>query len=313
MADPKELLLGGLAACGAGLVTNPLEVIKTRIQLQGELRSRGQYTKHYKNVFHAFYVIGKTEGVLALQKGLVPALWYQFFMNGVRLGVFQSIDNLGLTRNSKGELVFGLTVISGALSGATGAALGSPFYLIKTQLQAQANSSIAVGHQHSHQSFTDAFIKTFKNQGIAGLWRGSSAQMLRVTIGSSAQLTTFTNARVIFDKYSPFPSESILNTISSAIFSGTAVVCMMTPFDVVSTRMYNQPVDKITRKGLLYTGISDCFRKIMQTEGPLGFYKGVSASYLRVGPHTILTFLFWRQIRKYFVTDNKDKTVISTK
>ena len=33
-----EFLLGGLATCGAGLFTNPLEVVKTRMQLQGELK-----------------------------------------------------------------------------------------------------------------------------------------------------------------------------------------------------------------------------------------------------------------------------------
>ena len=33
-----ECLTGGVAACGATLFSNPLEVIKTRMQLQGELQ-----------------------------------------------------------------------------------------------------------------------------------------------------------------------------------------------------------------------------------------------------------------------------------
>ena len=70
-----EFLLGGVSACGAGFFTNPLEVVKTRMQLQGELRARGQYAVHYRNVFHAFYNIAKVDGITALQKGLVPALW----------------------------------------------------------------------------------------------------------------------------------------------------------------------------------------------------------------------------------------------
>lgn len=43
-----ELLLGGIAAVGAGCFTNPLEVVKIRMQLQGELQSRGKYTIHYR-------------------------------------------------------------------------------------------------------------------------------------------------------------------------------------------------------------------------------------------------------------------------
>lgn len=81
-----EFALGGAAAMGACLFTNPLEVLKTRMQLQGELQAKGHHTVHYKNVFHAGYVVAKNDGLLALQKGLVPALWVQLVMNGGRLG-----------------------------------------------------------------------------------------------------------------------------------------------------------------------------------------------------------------------------------
>lgn len=136
-----EFVLGGTAACFAGILTNPLEVIKTRVQLQGELKTRGQYTIHYRNVFHAFYVVSKNEGILSLQKGLVPAVYYQFFMNGVRLGVFQAIDNKGLTRNDRGEIKFPHVMIAGAISGCAGALVGSPLYLV-------SNMTVAIGDDH---------------------------------------------------------------------------------------------------------------------------------------------------------------------
>lgn len=84
-----EFLIGGTAAVCAGFFTNPLEVLKTRMQLQGELKAKGKHTVHYKNVLHAGYVVAKNDGILALQKGLVPALWVQLVLNGMRLGKYQ--------------------------------------------------------------------------------------------------------------------------------------------------------------------------------------------------------------------------------
>jgi solute carrier family 25 protein 34/35 len=83
-----EFVIAASAGMGACLFTNPLEVLKTRMQLQGELKARGEHAVHYRNVIHASYTIVKNDGVFALQKGLVPALWVQLFLNGMRLGKY---------------------------------------------------------------------------------------------------------------------------------------------------------------------------------------------------------------------------------
>lgn len=46
-------------------------------------------------------------------------------------------------------------------------------------------------------------------------------------------------------------------------------------------------------KGLLYSGVTDCFKKILQTEGFQGMYKGVVANYMRLAPHSLFCLLFW--------------------
>lgn len=79
-----DFLIGGTAAMSAVLFSNPLDVVKTRMQLQGELKSRGKYAVHYRSVPHAIYMIAKNDGLLALQKGLVPALGFQLVCNSTR-------------------------------------------------------------------------------------------------------------------------------------------------------------------------------------------------------------------------------------
>ena len=83
-----DFLAGGLACVGACIFTNPLEVVKTRMQLQGELKKKGQTVIQFRNPIQAFTLITKTEGLRGIQKGLGPACAYQFIMNGIRLGSY---------------------------------------------------------------------------------------------------------------------------------------------------------------------------------------------------------------------------------
>jgi len=63
---------------------------------------------------------------------------------------------------------------------------------VKTHLQALANEEIAVGHQHQHTGGMASALRTiFVNHGIRGLWRGVYGAMMRVSVGSATQLTTF--------------------------------------------------------------------------------------------------------------------------
>ena len=66
----------------------------------------------------------------------------------------------------------------------------------------------------------------------------------------------------------------------------------MTPFDVASIRMSNQPLDG-DGNGKVYRSIGDCFAKILRTEGPQGLYKGCVPSYVRLGPQNLIQLLVW--------------------
>ena len=101
---------------------------------------------------HAFYVIYKHEGLRGLQKGLLPAYYYQLMMNGVRFGGYDFFKNLytkilAPERYEKNIPFVPANVAAGGTSGVLGAALGSPFFMVKTRLQSYSQS-VSVGVQH---------------------------------------------------------------------------------------------------------------------------------------------------------------------
>ncbi|KAA0711705.1 Solute carrier family 25 member 34 [Triplophysa tibetana] len=269
LRPPLDFSLGALACCGACMFTNPLEVVKTRLQLQGELQARGSYQRHYRGVLQALWVVGRTDGMRGLQKGLTAALLYQGLMNGVRLGFYSYTEALGLTGVTGGSL------IAGATAGALGAFIASPAYLVKTHLQAQTVKSIAVGHQHNHQGVSSALVSIYQREGVLGLWRGVNGAVPRVMVGAHSWLIALT----------------------AAMISGVVVAITMTPFDVISTRLYNQPVDDFKR-GRLYGGFVDCVMKVTASEGIVALYKGMTPVFVRLAPHTVLSMLLWDVMRQ---------------
>ncbi|XP_050504760.1 solute carrier family 25 member 35-like [Diabrotica virgifera virgifera] len=292
-----DFVIGGLAASGAAIFSNPFDVVKTRMQLQGELQARGKHQVFYKNVFHAGWVIAKNEGIRGLQKGLGTAILMHSVRNSTRLGIYQWLHKKEYLTNEHGKTIFHRSALASAFSGAAGAFLGSPLFLVKTQLQAQAADNISVGTQHGHKGAFAAFRTIYHQDGISGLWRGGNAVVLRAVVGSSAQLTSFAITKDMLRDYEVFVRYPIVTSFVASIIGGVFQCILMNPFDLVSVRLYNQGVDQNGR-GLLYNGIFDAFVKIGKKEGLRGFYKGVTASYVRLAPHGALCLVFWDMLKE---------------
>ncbi|GAB0099033.1 solute carrier family 25 member 35 [Sergentomyia squamirostris] len=287
-----DFIVGGTAACCAGLFTNPFDLIKTRQQLQGELTADRTLKNPYSSVLKSIRSIVQKEGVLGLQKGLVSALAFQFVMNSTRLGLYQTVDTKGFTRGDDGNHNPLLCVFWGAVSGVAGSALGAPLYKVKCQLQSQSNTENAVGYQHKHKNMGQALMSIFKETGVKGLWAGSSGLLIRTSVGSATQLSTFTECKDFLQRSQIFRESVFLTAVGASMISGFFTVVCMTPFDVIATRLFNQGVDERGR-GLLYRNIFDCFTKTFRTEGLRGLYKGFFPNYCRAAPHTVLNLTFW--------------------
>ncbi|RDA87525.1 hypothetical protein CP532_1615 [Ophiocordyceps camponoti-leonardi (nom. inval.)] len=282
---------GGIAACGAVTATHPFETVKIRMQLQGELQSKGHQPHHYRGPFHGVSVIVRHEGVRGLYRGLGCAYIYQILLNGCRLGFYDPL------RKGLGSLIFhnedaqnlAINMFCGASSGVIGAAAGSPFFLVKTRLQSYS-PFLPVGTQHRYRNAWDGLSKIYRSEGVAGLYRGTGAAMIRTGFGSSVQLPTYFFAKRRLIRHAGMEEGPALHLASSTV-SGFVVCCVMHPPDTIMSRLYNQ-------NGNLYKGVFDCLGKTIRTEGFFAIYKGFLPHLARILPHTILTLSLAEQTNK---------------
>jgi len=285
-------IAGGIAACGAVTATHPFETVKIRLQLQGELQAKDVAIKKYRGVFHGVKVIIQNEGVKGIYRGIGAAYVYQTLLNGCRLGFYEPLRGAATKLIYKDTAVqsLGINIFSGAASGILGAAVGSPFFLVKTRLQSYS-PFLPVGTQHGYKNSVDGLRKIYGAEGFRGLYRGVGAAMVRTGFGSSVQLPTYFFAKRRLIKHLGMEDGPALHLASSTA-SGFVVCCVMHPPDTIMSRMYNQT-------GNLYKGVFDCLYKTVTTEGFLAIYKGYFAHLARILPHTILTLTFAEQTNKF--------------
>ncbi|CAR22498.1 Oac1p [Lachancea thermotolerans CBS 6340] len=288
-----SFIAGGLAACIAVTVTNPIELVKTRMQLQGEMSAESQ--RIYKNPWQSLKIIFKNEGIRGLQKGLSCAYIYQIGLNGSRLGFYEPIRSLlnkTFYPNQDPHKVqnVAVNVVSGASSGIIGAIMGSPLFLIKTRMQAYSNA-IQIGQQTHYTSIWNGLSSIYRAEGLKGLYRGVDAAILRTGAGSSVQLPIYNTAKRFLLNHDIMKEGTGLHLVASTL-SGIGVGVVMNPWDVILTRVYNQ-------KGNLYKGPIDCLIKTVRIEGVSALYKGFEAQLFRIAPHTILCLTFMEQTMKF--------------
>ena len=276
-----QVFSGSLSACMSVLFTNVPEVIKTRLQLDGEGAKRGA-GRQYSGVIDAFVRIGRQEGLRGLHAGLSAALLHQTMMNGARLGFYEPIQSalvdLGGTPGAT------LTrIAAGALAGAIGATLGSPAYLVKSRLQSQSPFFVAK-ERHAYAGTWDGLRQIYAAEGLRGLFRGIDGALPRVMTGSAVQLTSYDLCKQWVAELGLAPGGGVLLHSLAGLASSLITVTVINPLDVISTRLYQS-----AGRATLYTGPIDCLRQTVRNVGWAALQKGWLPQYLRLGEFPLST------------------------
>jgi len=285
----KGILYGSVCSCVADIITLPVDVTKTRMQLSGEGGKR-----LYANSMDCMIKTVKAEGVSALWKGLEPALWRQATYGGLRYGLYAPIKDILAPGIPKKEMQLHHKIAAGGLAGAIGSAICNPCDLVKVRMMAAGSSQGA----HSYRWFIPAFIDIVQKEGISGLFKGVGPTCGRATVLAAAELASYDQIKVSLVQHK-LMSEGVGLHFVTASAAGLIGSFCCNPFDVAKSRVMNQPVDA-NGKGKLYGGMIDCFSQAVRKEGVGSLWKGFIPAWARVGPRVIIIFMMMEQLKAHF-------------
>mmetsp|Transcript_17817 Transcript_17817/g.32251 ORF Transcript_17817/g.32251 Transcript_17817/m.32251 type:complete len:303 (-) Transcript_17817:272-1180(-) len=278
-AAPPSLLQQVGMAGGAAVITvsfiHPIDVVKTRIQVSSVYASLGMGGTVKKVV--------ASEGVAALWKGVNAAWLREASYTSLRLGLYEPCK-VAFGCTTPETTTFLKKFAAGSAAGALGSLAGNPFDVLKTKMM----TSEAVG--------TPSIVNTAKElmdkQGIKGFYRGIDSNVARAMVLNGTKMSCYDQMKGYVVQYTGLAKTSLLTQFLSATSAGFFMTCTVSPFDMVRTRLMNQPAD-----ARIYNNAVDCFVKIIKNEGPATLWRGFLPIWSRFAPTTTLQLIIFEQLR----------------
>lgn len=289
----KGFAKGAIGAMVGASASHPMDLIKVRMQLQGEGATKPQAPR--VGMFGMGLRILGDSGPSGLFKGLSASLFRQFFYSGVRFAVYDSLRNVvAPTTQSASSIDIPLYQKVGiaCAAGAIGAFVANPGDVAMVRMQ--ADGKLPEAERRNYRGIFDALRRITAEEGLPRLWRGVVPTVNRAMIVTIGHLAAYDEAKHQI-KSSGLLQEGIPLHFASSFTAAFVASLLSHPVDVAKTRLMNMAEGQ-------YTGMVDCMVKTVRAEGPLALYKGFGPTLVRQMPYVIVTWLTAEQV-KLFLKD----------
>ncbi|XP_056631295.1 ADP,ATP carrier protein 1-like [Diorhabda carinulata] len=289
----KDFLAGGISAAIAKTAVAPIERVKLILQVQAA-STQISPEKEYKGIIDCFIRIPKEQGFLSYWRGNLANVLRYFptqALNFAFKDVYKSMFMGGIDKNKQFWRYFAGNLASGGAAGATSLCFVYPLDYARTRLGADVGKNLK---ERQYTGLIDCIVKTFKSDGMIGLYRGFMVSVQGIIIYRAAYFGFFDTAKGMLPdpKNTPFIISFIIaQTVTS--FSGI----ISYPFDTVRRRMMMQ--SGLKKSEVKYKNTLDCWVKIFKTEGPRAFFKGALSNVFR-GMGAALVLVFYDELKAIF-------------
>nr|XP_040017755.1 mitochondrial glutamate carrier 1 isoform X2 [Gasterosteus aculeatus aculeatus] len=294
---PAKLINGGVAGLVGVTCVFPIDLAKTRLQNQ-------QGVQVYNGMLDCLAKTIRSEGYFGCYRGAAVNLTLVTPEKAIKLA---ANDVFRQKLSKDGHLPLWGEVLAGCGAGTCQVIVTTPMEMLKIQLQdagrlaaqrpvptpAQAAASgtaqslvpppTARPPPPPRTSATSITVELLKTRGLAGLYRGAGATLMRDVPFSMIYFPLFANLNALgreaagdAQARAPFWQSFV-----SGCGAGSVAAVAVTPLDVIKTRL--QTLQKGDGEDT-YKGIVDCTRRIMMREGPSAFLKGAACRALVIAP-----------------------------
>lgn len=288
----KPFVNGGTAATIGITIFNPIDVIKTRLQIAG---GGSPFAMGARMV--------RTEGVASLYAGLSAQYLRAWTYQTARLGAYRSLVDMMQPAPGQATPLW-QKALAGLTAGAVGAVIGNPAEL--SIIRMQADSTLPEAQRRNYkvppqpvslaptraraltplcpspfppQGIGDALSRVVRAEGVLGLWTGSGPTIVRAMALNCGALASYDQAKEAIDGLVG-KKDSRVGIAGASTISGIVGSVFSLPFDYVKTQIQRMKPDPLTGQ-LPFRSAWHCFTATLAEHGPLRFYAGARAARAR--------------------------------
>ncbi|TFK40890.1 mitochondrial carrier domain-containing protein [Crucibulum laeve] len=269
-----------MAAC----CTHPLDVVKVRMQtLDSASGSKRPST---------VTVIRKSiqqSGFRSLYAGLSASIMRQMSYSLVRLGCYEKLKSR-LSRD--GQPSTPQLILAASLAGGLGGIAGNPADILLVRMT--SDSIRPPEKRYGYSNALSGLINLIREEGLAGLTRGLGTNTFRAVLMTASQVGSYDYFKTLLLRQ-PVPvieyqfHDNLLLHLAASCMAGTVATTVCSPADVLRSRLMASSCNAT---------FTQVLRRSLQDEGVRFLFKGWTPSFVRLGPNTVLLFVFYEQIKK---------------
>ncbi|KAI9312445.1 mitochondrial carrier domain-containing protein [Dichotomocladium elegans] len=285
---------GSAGAMFALALVYPLDIIKTRIQVQAKHETLGEEDQeHYTSALDGILKIMEKEGIHGLYAGLGSSLLGTASTNFTYFYCYSMIRDMYNKRfnPAAGTLSTGLELLLGAAAGALTTLVTTPVALVTTRQQTLPASE--------RQSLMSTCMSIVAEEGVQGLWRGVRPSLI-LCVNPAITYASF-------EKMKEFVLQSLQMKMTPGVafvvgaLSKTLATIITYPYIMAKVRLQWKPSKDIQDKVKPYNGAIDVLTRVLHTEGFLGWYKGMGAQIFKAVLSQALLFMMKDLFTRYTV------------
>lgn len=263
-----DFMIGGLGGIVSRSIVAPIEL--NRIQRQNYFIPNSTLKDVYKK-----------EGIRYFWKGNGTNCVRVFPQLAINYGIFRKTKPYFKNKFDNENIV---NFSAGCTAGCISMLFTYPLETTRTYLSLQTN-------KNKYKGIGDALRKI----PIRQLYQGSKMSLMGFGSFSGIQYSSYYYFNSLI-KNTYFDSKLVGGGLAG-LFS----VSITYPTDLIRRRLQLQGFDKTVPK---YNGILDACRKIFKYEGITGFYRGLSATWLKTGPAVAIQFWTIETLNKYLKNED---------